>query len=224
MSWQAKPSGAYALSSQEAKDNVNAYYNYFKTITNKENIVGMLCNVNEESGLNPWRWQGDTVNLSGGYGLFQYTEASAYINLTGIPGHAPNMSTTSILGGNVSDAEAQIYVFINDLLGKWGTSCWRSYWDPLAHPILYAQRAHILSTYGDGSSLTMQQFFTIDNANDACFAFLACFEGPGSPDYTDRIANAGTIRDLIEDSPTPPGDLWLYGGIRDVLRRLIIHC
>lgn len=24
--------------------------------------------------------------------------------------------------------------------------------------------------------------------------------------------------------PTPPGDLWLYGGIRDVLRRLIIHC
>ena len=224
MSWQAKPSGAYALSSQEAKDNVNAYYNYFKTITTKNNIVGQLCNINSESGLNPWRWQSDSVSLSGGYGLYQYTPASGYINLTGIPGHSPNMSTSQISGGNVSDAEAQMYVFSNNTLGKWVSTCWRSYWDPVLHPLLYARRTNILNTYGDGSSLSMQQFFTIDNVEDACFAFMACFEGPADPNFNDRIANAQTINDLIEDSPTPPGDLWLYGGIRDVLRRLIIHC
>ena len=226
MGWHAKPSGSYLLNSQEAEDNVNAYYNYFKSYTTLNNIVGMLCNINNESGLNPWRWQNDVVNTSAGYGLYQYTEASSYIALTGVPGHAPNMSTTQVLGGNISDAEAQMYVFINDLLGKWKKSCWRIYWDPNDYPALYAKRTYILNTYGDSNELTMAQFFTIDNQEDACFAFLACFEGPGTPNLADRMAYAQTIENLIHVTPppTPPSPTIIrYGGVREILRKYIIH-
>lgn len=231
MSWHAKPSGAYTISSTEGTDNINAYYDYFINSTNKNNIVGQLCNVYAESGLNPWRWQGDNVNLSAGYGLYQYTEASAYINLTGIPGHSPNMSTTQVLGGNVSDAEAQMYVFINNTLGKWTTRCWRRYWNddntwegtPL-YPELYVKHTAILNTYGDGSSLSLPQFLNINNVEDACFAFLACFEGPQVPNLSERMANAQAISDAISPTPpTPTGQLPI-GGIRDLLRRTIIFC
>ena len=232
MSWHAKPSQGYAISSAEGTDNINEYYNYFISTTNKNNIVGQLCNVFAESGLNPWRWQGDTVNLSAGYGLYQFTEASAYINLTGIPGHSPNMSTTEVQGGNVSDAEAQMYVFINDTLSKWGTRCWRRYWNegdtwegaPL-YPDLYTKRTSILNTYGDGNSLSMAQFFNINNTEDACFAFLACYEGPRYPNLSERMQYAQAISDAISGPtpPTPHGPVPI-GGIRDLLRRQIIFC
>lgn len=225
MSWHAKPSQGYAITSVEGTDNINEYYNYFISVTNKNNIVGQLCNVFAESGLNPWRWQGDTVNLSAGYGLYQFTEANAYINLTGIPGHSPNMSTTEVQGGNVSDAQAQMYVFLNNTLGKWVSTCWRSYWDATTYADLYNQRTNILNTYGDGTHLSLQQFFTINNVNDACFAFLACFEGPAVPNLNDRLANAQAISDAISGPtpPTPHGPVPI-GGIRDLLRRQIIFC
>lgn len=224
MAWHAKPSGAYALGTTEATDNINAYYNYFINHTTKNNIVGQLCNVNSESGLNPWRWQGDTVSYSNGYGLYQYTPASGYIDLTGITGHSPNLSTSGVSGGNVSDAEAQMYVFINNVLGKWVSTCWRSYWNQSIYPDLYTKRTNILNTYGDGTSLTMAQFFTIDNIEDACFAFLACFEGPAVPNLSDRMANAQTIYDSIGGQPPTPQPDVPIGGIRDVLRRNIIFC
>ena len=67
----------------------------------------------------------------------------------------------------------------------------------------------------------MQQFFTIDNIEDACFTFLACYEGPAVPNLSQRMSNAQDIMDVI--NPQPPGLNRLYGGARDVLRRNIIH-
>lgn len=205
MAWHCKPSGAYSLSSQDGVDNMNEYYNYMAQYTNKNNIVGQLCNVFAESGLNPWRWQGDTVGTSRGYGLYQFTPASGYLNLTGIPGHSPNMSTSGVSGGSTSDASAQMYVFANNTLSKWVSTCWRSYWDTTVYASLYQKRQRILNTYGDGSHISMAQFFTITDVGDACFTFLACFEGPRIPNYDARMSNAQTISDAIGGGPVPPG-------------------
>ena len=231
MGWNCKPNGGYAVQSTEGTENINLYYQAFQNLTTVNNVIGQLCNIKEESGFNPWRWQGDSISLgyTNGYGLYQYTQANAYINLTGIPGHAPNLSVTQVQGGAPSDANAQIYVFQNNTLGKWVSRCWRPYWNddntwngnPL-YPLLWARRNYILNTYGDGSSLTMAQFYNIDNQGDACFAFLACFEGPQVPNFAARLANAHEIESVLQPGPQP-GNSVLYGGARDVIRRLIIH-
>lgn len=208
MAWNAKPSGGYSINSTEGIENEIEYYNYFINDATRECVIGMLCNICSESGFNPWRWQSDSVNLSGGYGLYQYTPASSYINLSGITGHSPNMSTSTIDGGNISDAQAQMYVFKNDILSKWNNTCWRSYWSTSDYPDLYAIRTVILNTYGSNGHLSMQEFFTIDNAEYATFAFMACFEGPAIPNYSNRI---GYITDLDNNLPNQPSeDDWLY--------------
>ena len=204
MAFNCKPSGGYGINSTEGINNETEYYYYFSSIATRNCIIGMLCNIVEESGLNPWRWQGDSVNTSNGYGLYQYTPASGYINLTGITGHAPNMSTSAISGGDPSDAYAQMYVFEHNTLSKWVNTCWRSYWSATDYPLLYARRTHILNTYGDGSTLSMEQFFQIDDAEDACFAFLACFEGPNVPNFSDRTSH---IQDLDNNLPNADDDL-----------------
>lgn len=205
MAWNCKPSGAYSLSSNEGVENMNEYYYYMSSYTTKNNVVGQLCNVFAESGLNPWRWQSDNVNTSGGYGLYQFTPASGYLNLSGVPGHSPNMSTSQVSGGSTTDANAQMYVFANNILNKWVSTCWRSYWDSSIYSSLYAMRQRILNTYGDGSRITMSQFYAIDDPSDACFVFMACFEGPRVPNFNARIQNAQTISDAIGGGPVPPG-------------------
>ena len=225
MGWNCKPSGGYAISSSEGTENINLYYGQFSLLTTIDNVVGQLCNVFVESGLNPWRWQNDSVSptYDNGYGLYQYTPARDYINLSGIPGHSPNTSTSVISGGSPDDAYAQIYVFQDNTLGKWVSTCWRSYWNQADYPDLWAKRTHILNTYGDGSSLSMADFYTINDIEDACFAFLACFEGPLVPNLSARLSNATEIKNAIQPGPQPPGSNILYGGARDMIRRMIIH-
>lgn len=210
MPFYAKPSGGYAISSTEGTANIYAVYDYLHALGyDKQCVNGMLGNVSAESGLNPWRWQADTVTYSDGYGLVQFTPASAYINLTGIPDHAPNLSVSQqTAGASPDDAKAQLYVFANDTLGKWNSSCWRSYWNPSTYPDLYAMHTSILNTWGNGSSLTINQFKLITNYQDACFAFLACYEGPGVPNYNERVALAAQVKavlDPYDPGPTPPG-------------------
>ena len=226
MAWNCKPSGGYAVDSAEGIENINEYYSYFNGTTTYECVVGMLCNIQAESGFNPWRWQGDHIasGYTNGYGLYQFTEANAYINLTGIPGHAPNLSVSQVSGGLPSDALAQMYVFKEDILVKWKKSCWRTYWNPADYPDLYFRRQFILDNYGDGSELTMRQFFTIDNVENACFAFLACYEGPQVPNYDARINNKEKIMEALGPVPPTPGTNFIkYGGARDMIRRMIIH-
>lgn len=210
MAFHCKPSGGYALGTQEASDNILEYWAQFQNITTSENVVGQLCNIKSESGFNPWRWQGDHVgaDYSNGYGLYQFTPARSYINLTGVTGHSPNLSVTQVLGGNPSDALAQIWVFQTDALSKWVSTCWRPYWNdgqgnPM-YPDLWAMRNRIITQYGSNGRLSMSEFYGINNADDACFAFLACYEGPAIPNYSERISSAQTIRDIIGGGPVPP--------------------
>lgn len=204
MGWNCKPSGPYNISDPDGTENCQLYYQTLSQFTNDDNIVGQLCNVVAESGLNPWRWQGDVYGTGRGYGLFQFTPASGYLALTSVPGYGPNLSTTQVSGGLPSDADAQLTVFINDLLSKWVSTCWRSYWDPATYPSLYAKRAAILATYGSGTSLSFNQFLAIDNTEDACFAFLACYEGPLVPNLTARLSNEEAIRNALALPPPGP--------------------
>lgn len=206
MSWNAKPSGSYQYDSKAGTENIfeiNAFFNTENyTIEAQSGLIG---NVMAESGLNPWRWQSDTVNLSGGYGLFQFTPASGYIDLTDVPFHSPNLSTSEqTSGATVNDGEAQLIVFNEDRLGKWISNCWRTYWDTNTYAQLYAERKRILNTYGNGSKITLNQFKTIKNVWDATFTFLACYEGPRVPNVDPRYENAVNAYELLTGNPPDP--------------------
>lgn len=208
MSWHAKPSGPYGYSTVEGKENISEMNMFFnKRGYTLEAQAGIFGNVVGESGLNPWRWQSDTVNLSGGYGLFQYTPASGYINgASQLVHYAPNLSVTDVTAGaSPEDGIAQCTAFADNILSKWTTSCWRPYWDKDTYADLYAVRNDILNIYGDGSRLTMSQFKSIDNVYYATFAFLACFEGPAVPNMGIRYEYASDIYKMLTgETPTPP--------------------
>lgn len=134
MTWYAKPKGAYAIDSAEAQGNMDEIRNLCSSRGwSLEAICGMLGNMVNESGLNPWRWQSDRVNYSNGYGLPQFTPASGYFNDYGVgtEGYAPNRSTsTTTSGASPSDGYAQIIVIDGDKAGKFlNRQSYCSYWD-----------------------------------------------------------------------------------------------
>lgn len=215
--WYAKPSGYYGYGSTEGRANIAMMNGYF----NGENFslasqAGIMGNVVAESGLNPWRWQNDTFNRGAGYGLFQYTPAYSMNGAIGyidtcqdIAGYGPNLSphgTTT--GARATDGWAQCVAFATDRLSKWVSYCWRDYWDRNTYANLWATRQQIVTTYGNGSSLTLSQFKSISDVYMATFAFLACFEGPAVPNMQARWEAASAIYEQLTgdrppDPPTP---------------------
>ena len=214
MPWNAKPAGAYAIESTEGLENItvmNGIFNSMGYVTPAQ--AGIMGNMVHESGLNPWRWESDSVNRNRGYGLFQFTPAYPYtegLEGTGTPYWAPNLSTTSVTpGAEPSDGHAQLICFNDDTFGKWTTSCWRSYWDPNSYPELYSMRGRILTDWGNGSRLYLDDFKKITDIQDATFAFLACYEGPSVPNYSVRVADALKIYTHLNGDIPPepePGD------------------
>ena len=51
----------------------------------------------------------------------------------------------------------------------------------------------------------MAQFKTIDNVDDACFAFLACYEGPSIPNFSERAALAAQVKQVLDGHEPGPG-------------------
>ena len=202
MGWYAKPSGGYDPHSVAGLMNIDAFRSQFPTWTT-ESIAGMLGNVLAESGLNPWRWQRDTYNTSGGYGLFQFTPASGYLALSGV---TPNLSTTDTTpGATPEDADRQIQAFRTDELGKWNSSAWRSYWDTTTYASLYAYRTQCLNDWGHGNGISIAEFSDCADVYAATFLFLACFEGPAVPNIDERNRNAKVMYHILTgQDPTPP--------------------
>ncbi len=203
MAWYAKPRGGYNLYSAEAITNIFNYRTEFSTWS-LESVCGMLGNVQAESGFNPWRWQGDRYGTGRGYGLFQFTPASGYIYLSGA---TPNLSVDSVTtGATPEDAVRQIQAFRTNELGKWVSSCWRSYWSTSTYADLYAYRSQVLARWGNGSSISIAEFSEVTDIYDAAFIFLACFEGPQVPNIGVRNQNAANIYTILtgDPPPTPP--------------------
>lgn len=214
MAWHGKPYGGYATTSTEGTENIwEMHYILESNGYSIESQCGIIGNVINESALNVWRWQGDTVNVyTRGYGLFQYTASDPpaytdrYIDVcSGLPYYAPNMSTSSVTtGALVTDAICQMNVFMTNYLSKWHSTIWRSYWPENA--TLRAKVNNILNTYGNGYSLSMSQFKAINNIEDATIAFLGAFEGPAIPNYTPRVQSANEVYTILQGTPpTPPG-------------------
>lgn len=65
-----------------AANNAKIIYDKLKTSGwTDEAIAGILGNMQAESGINPGRWENDNVgNLSGGFGLVQWTPATKLFN------------------------------------------------------------------------------------------------------------------------------------------------
>jgi hypothetical protein len=236
MAWYAKPAQGYNRSSTEAAANMNEIY---ANLSNRgytvQAVSGILGNVQAESGFNPWRWQGDHVNTSNGYGLFQFTPASGYLALSGV---TPNMSTTTTTtGATPQDGARQVDCFADDELSKWVSTAWRSYWDQTTYASLYAKRNTWLSQYGSGNSISMAQFAAVTDIEAATFFFLACFEGPRTPNLSTRYSNAYACYEIITGTPPPippdppppsPGGggncelLWLLFGVKNNTRRILL--
>ena len=185
----AKLKNGYTISSTEGTNNILAIYDYLAPLGyTKEAVSGLLGNVMKESGLNPWRWQDNAVDLysnNKGYGLFQFTPAYEYINdCTGVSGYGPSLSVTSPTPGATSDdGYAQLYVFDNDTLGKWYQGLWRTYWSSTYNPVTYTMYQNMILDYG--SNITMSEFRSMDILTYATLAFLGCYEGPHDYDPDD---------------------------------------
>lgn len=209
----AKPYGGYALSSTEAKNNIELIWGILRDKGWTDAAVcGLLANVYAESSLNPWRWQGDKVNVNdGGYGLFQYTPASGYLSVgQEFSGYAPNMSVSAVVGGGVSDGIAQVNVFTSNALDKWVGNMASSpgwYWSQE----MLDRKAYVLDTYGNGSYLSIAQAGQIESIYDATLCFLTAFERPLVLNYEDRKNIADQVWSVMTggqpvdpDQPGPP--------------------
>ena len=202
MTWHAKPSGGYSLGSADWIDNWNEICSMLSWTD--EAIAGMGGNLQHESGMNPWRWQSDTVNTSAGYGLPQFTPASGYLALSGA---TPNMSTSqTTAGATPEDGARQILAIDNDELHKWVSSCWRVYWNKITYAGLWSYAQRIMNDWGNGSSITFSQFKACTDVDACAFIWLACYEGPLVPDtWETRQSTARTIYTQYMGGVIPPG-------------------
>lgn len=207
-SWHAKATGAYARDSTEAIENAYCMADVLIGELGWTNnaLAAILGNMGSESGYNPWRWQGDTVQSTAGspwysigYGLVQFTEAGKYINspvAKGYSGYAPNFSNQA---GKPTDGEAQIR-FIDSNADYYPTS---------SYP----------ETFSEFKKSTK-------DAGYLARAWLYNYERPADPSATAgaRAENAQYWYGVLESYvPGGGGQTWRYGAVRDVIRRLILH-
>lgn len=209
MAWSAKLKGAYAIGSDEWCGNVDQINAIFtNAVYGATAIAGMLGNMQAESGMNPWRWQGDKVNYNLGYGLYQFTPARTYTTgAAGYTGYAPSLSVTQTTpGASPTDGICQCECMLYDRFRKWTTSCWRSYWDKDQYPFLWSESQFIREQWGSEGRLTMAQFASITDLYAATFAFLACYEGPSVPNMDTRYDLAVQCYEYLEGHPPPDPD------------------
>ena len=109
-------------------------------------------------------------------------------------------------GATPEDAVRQIQAFRTNELGKWVSSCWRSYWSTTTYADLYAYRSQVLARWGSGNSISIAEFSEVTDIYDAAFIFLACFEGPQYPNINVRNQNAANVYTILtgDPPPTPP--------------------
>lgn len=207
--WYAKPSGGYATLSNESKNNMDMIYSVFSAQGyTLEAVCAIIGNMANESAMNPWRWQNDTVNYSAGYGLIQFTAARDYINLTGVPYHSPNLSTSSqTSGATPEDGFAQCSVIYNDTLNKWQSNIWRDYWSTQTYVAEYAYMQTLRETYG--RYISQDTFKQITDLQAATFIFNGGYVGElvlnFDPRYTDaRLAYSYLSGHEPPDPPEPP--------------------
>ena len=231
--WHAKSTGGYIRTSAEAIDNATllatALYNIGWV---KKSICALLGNGAGESGLNPWRWESDIVPTVAqfnawtpaeldhhGYGIFQFTKPTKYINNTVAAqyaqyGYGPNFSDSP---GLVSDGNAQTVFFSNNVAGDWSHGLYNYYYDDFINigvdisPWYYTNYNNfILGVDNSNNSLSL---------NELVGVFELCYERPGdtyaASSYNARCNNAAYWMGVIPDGPTTQIPVWLLFKFND---------
>ena len=212
--WYAKPSGPYVKESIEGTANILEMRDILRQDFSwtDEAITGAISNSIYEGGLNPWRRQSDTYPPPSGQesrwgcGLFGFTPYTRYIDTTTYPYSVHmNFSTSSVTTNVLADVGRQQVEIMASGSWGWVSTGWRSSWDPSLYPQEYMQWLQIANTYGDGTHLTESQYSQMTNIADCVLAFLCCFEGPRTPNYTARLSVANDVYTIITGHPpTPP--------------------
>lgn len=181
--WHNKNYGAFAKNSIEAQENVMKIVSILMPLGWTVNaIAGMIGNIEAESGLNPWRWQNDSQNISLGYGLFQYTPASNYVGdslASTMTGYAPNYPVGS---GGQDDGTAQLLYMMEDSVPSSGGGRGSQYAPTALYPLTFTEFQH-----------------STESPEYLASAWLKNFERAGIEYEETRQANARYWFDWIND-------------------------
>ena len=177
--WHNKNIGGWTRTDQEAQENVLMMMSILAPLGWTINAVAALAgNQYAESAFNPWRWESDTVNTARGYGLFQYTPATKYIDSSIAAGYTGFQPNYPMGAGGQDDGTAQLLFMHNNVDG--------GYIRTNAYP------------------LTMEQFRTsTQDPGYLALAWLYNYERPADPSATaaERAAQARWWYDWLVDHP-----------------------
>lgn len=225
MGWNAKSTGGYAKESGAARSNALEMTKVLIADGWADKaIAAMLGNVTYESGLNPWRWQGDYVptftEFVGwnaeqaalhGYGLVQFTPASTYINADnavtyGGKGYSPHFSDKTAFP---KDGNAQMLFFLSIVTSSWLHQLYNYYNTPFLNigvdisPWYYTT----YENFKKGINNTVKQLSVADLTG----VFELCYERPeannAASSYNARVSNAEYWYKNIKASYGMP---WIY--------------
>lgn len=206
--WYAKPYGAYAIDSPEARANaLSISYVLTGKHWSGKSVCALLGNGAGESGLNPWRWQSDYVPSfaefsvwtaeqaqAHGYGLFQFTPASRYINAENAVkydgnGYSPNFSN---IYGRPTDGNAQTLYFADTAQSSWLHGLY-NYYAPSFSAIGVDISRWYYTTYNNFIRGTDNNHRALSLA-DLVGVFELCYERPSAEyaasSYAQRVQNA----------------------------------
>ena len=203
MSWYAKRSGGYDVTDSEFTANVQEIYNFLSNDVHLigdawtyEAIVGLLCNIYQESKMNPWIYNGSR------YGLVQFTFNYYQTNGSNYSSYAPSTGATATGdGAQPTDGIAQLQVIDSPSNTLYNASEIRkNKARQLNWPIL--------------EWTSLQTYKMCDDIDQAIQAWLLFYEYPSSTtsglqyEYELRKSYQQAIEDAIggtpPTAPTPP--------------------
>lgn len=210
MTWHYVTTDAYGWATPygtEYTDNATEIWNFLIARGWTENAVSaVLGNFQHEGLLNPGQWEiGQNYSMSYGMGLGQWTPATKVSNYVGSTNHDAMANGTAQMNLLISTPSQ----YNTHYLSPDGSS---SYYGETGLPYI--------DNMGD---------FSQSNATreDLTKLWCICWERPGAVWYQSsigvRISDANYWYNTLHGITPPPVSNILYGGVRDVIRRLILH-
>lgn len=218
--WSAKNDGGYPVESFEWNNNVTEIDDLLRGFHEWAlvSVCGVIGNASGESGLNPWNWEDgyehyaptiEEFNLgqanARGYGLFQYTPPTKYINDESsqiYQYYSPNFYGSA---GTFEDGHAQLAWLVDNIPSDWSAG-----FRPEYKPYLDAEGID----YTTIERMTLDQFMRGVNAfeeemtlDESTLAFLLHYERPRYEDaassFETRKYAAEKAWETITTDPKP---------------------
>lgn len=169
-----------------------------------EGLAAICGNMQNESGINPNRWENDTVNYERGYGLVGWTPATKYINWAGAD-WATNYNKQ--IERIQWEADNGTQWFSNDAAPALGF--------PLSPPITLSELLR-----------------SNENPSTLAWYFILYYEHPANPNQPNRAEDARSWYEFITGNPAPPAGggtggesrkIWVYIGGSPIRRRQMLR-